>query len=223
MNISFVHSKGADGPITIPAIGLDLKVRMAPASSGGAFSITETINAPGKGPPRHRHPEAEIFRVLEGRYLYEMDSRRFYAEAGDVVSIPGGAEHRFVNVTNKPARQCILIVPALDAATFFTDLAARVLGVLFVLAGTLQEEISACVASLCWDASTRLSAVEDNPERGPWRKRSAGGRNVAKREASRSGTRQRTSVAPAGLEIAFRVEPGRSTTTIGVSSAIKRQ
>jgi hypothetical protein len=78
-----------------------------------------------------------------------MDSRRFYAEAGDVVSIPGGAEHRFVNVTNKPARQCILIVPALDAATFFTDLAARVLGVLFVLAGTLQEEISACVASLC--------------------------------------------------------------------------
>jgi quercetin dioxygenase-like cupin family protein len=149
MNISFVHSKGADGPITIPAIGLDLKVRMAPASSGGAFSITETINAPGKGPPRHRHPEAEIFRVLEGRYLYEMDSRRFYAEAGDVVSIPGGAGHGFVNVTNKPARQCILIVPALDAATFFTDLAARVLGVLFVLAGTLQEEISACVASLC--------------------------------------------------------------------------
>ena len=38
---------------------------------------------------------------------------------------------------------------------------------------------------------------------------------VAKREASRSGTRQRASAAPAGLEIAFKVEPGRSTTTIG--------
>ena len=45
-----------------------------------------------------------------------MDGRRFYAETGDVVSIPGGAEHGFVNVTDKPARQFILIVPALDAA-----------------------------------------------------------------------------------------------------------
>ncbi len=123
MSISFVHSKGADAPITIPAIGLDLMVRMAPALTGGAFSIIETINAPGKGPPRHKHPEAEIFRVLEGRYLYEMDGRRFYAEVGDVVSIPGGAEHGFVNVTDKPARQYILIFPALDAAAFFSELA----------------------------------------------------------------------------------------------------
>ena len=123
MSISFVHSKGADAPITIPAIGLDLMVRVAPAASGGAFSIIETINAPGKGPPRHKHPEAEIFRVLEGRYLYEMDGRRFYAETGDVVSIPGGAGHGFVNVTDKPARQYILIVPALDPVAFFTELA----------------------------------------------------------------------------------------------------
>jgi quercetin dioxygenase-like cupin family protein len=107
MSISFVHSKGADAPITIPAIGLDLFVRMTPAASGGAFSIIETINAPGKGPPRHRHREAEIFRVLEGRYLYEMDGRRFFAETGDVVSIPGGSEHGFVNVTDRPARQYI--------------------------------------------------------------------------------------------------------------------
>jgi quercetin dioxygenase-like cupin family protein len=123
MSLSFVHSKGADAPITIPAIGLDLYVRMAPAASGGAFSIIETINAPGKGPPRHKHPEAEIFRVLEGRYLYEMDGRRFYAETDDVVSIPGGAGHGFVNVTDKPARQYILIFPTLDVAGFFTELA----------------------------------------------------------------------------------------------------
>lgn len=123
MSISFVHSKGADAPIAIPAIGLDLFVRMAPAASSGAFSIIETINAPGKGPPRHRHPEAEIFRALEGRCLYEMDGRRFYGETGDVVCIPGGAEHGFVNVADKPARQFILIVPALDAAPFFTELA----------------------------------------------------------------------------------------------------
>jgi hypothetical protein len=52
-----------------------------------------------------------------------MDGRRFYAETGDVISIPGGAGHGFVNVTDKPARQYILIVPALDASAFFTELA----------------------------------------------------------------------------------------------------
>jgi hypothetical protein len=80
LSISFVHSKGADAPIAIPTIGLDLFVRMAPTASDGAFSIIETINAPGKGLPRRRHLEAEIFRVLEARYLYGMDGRRFYAE-----------------------------------------------------------------------------------------------------------------------------------------------
>jgi quercetin dioxygenase-like cupin family protein len=39
-----------------------------------------------------------------------MDGHRFYAETGDVVSIPAGAEHGFLNVTDKPARQYILII-----------------------------------------------------------------------------------------------------------------
>lgn len=123
MSISFLHSHGTERPIEIPAIGLDLFVRMPPAASGNEFCLIETINAPGKGPPRHRHHEAEIFRVIEGRYLYEADGRRFYAEAGDVVSIPGGVEHGFVNVTDAPARQFILVAPALDAVAFFTELA----------------------------------------------------------------------------------------------------
>ncbi|MET0440270.1 MAG: cupin domain-containing protein [Devosia sp.] len=123
MSIKFIHSAGSERPIAIPAIGLDLFVRLPPEASDGEMSIIETINAPGKGPPRHRHPQAEIFRVLEGRYLYELDGRRFYAEEGDVVAIPGNVEHGFVNVSDKPARQYIIITPALDAAAFFTGLA----------------------------------------------------------------------------------------------------
>jgi hypothetical protein len=61
MSISFIHSKGADAPIAIPAIGLDLIVHTSPSASGGAFSIIETVNAPGKGPPRHKHTEASAF------------------------------------------------------------------------------------------------------------------------------------------------------------------
>jgi quercetin dioxygenase-like cupin family protein len=124
MTLSFAHSLATESPIKIPAIGLDLFVRLPPATSEGEFCFIETINAPGKGPPQHRHREAEIFRVIEGRYLYQVNGRRFFAEAGDVVSIPGGAAHGFVNVTDAPARQYILIAPALDAAAFFTELAA---------------------------------------------------------------------------------------------------
>ena len=89
MTVSFVHSRATELPIKVPAIGLELFVRLPPDATGGDFCFIETINAPGKGPPQHRHPQAEIFRVIEGRYLYQVDGRRFFAEPGDAVSIPG--------------------------------------------------------------------------------------------------------------------------------------
>lgn len=123
MSFSFVHSRGDEAFIAVPAIGLTLRVPLPPAASGGAMTAMETENAPGFGPPLHRHRETEVFRVLEGRYLYECDGKRFEAGVGDVVSIPGGAAHAFVNITDRPARQFILILPGLDAVAFFTGLA----------------------------------------------------------------------------------------------------
>lgn len=123
MPVSFRHSKATETPVAIPAIGLDLTVRLPHTATDGAFCLIETINAPGFGPPLHRHREAEIFRVLEGRYLFEVDGRRFHADAGDVVSVPEMAVHGFVNVTDRPARQLVIISPGLDALAFFSGLA----------------------------------------------------------------------------------------------------
>lgn len=124
MSIERSHSRADENVIEIPAIGLHLTVRVDPSTTGGEFCFIDTVNAPGFGPPLHRHPETEVFRVMEGRYLFEVDGDRFYAEEGDVVTVPGGAVHGFVNVTDRPARQYILIQPAFDAAGFFTGLAA---------------------------------------------------------------------------------------------------
>jgi quercetin dioxygenase-like cupin family protein len=121
MAFGFWHSHHED-TLHIPAIGLDLRVRLPPSASEEAMTVIETTNAPGFGPPLHRHAEAEVFRVLSGRYLYEIDGRRFYAETGDVVSVPGGAAHAFVNVSDGPAQQLIMILPGLDATAFFTQL-----------------------------------------------------------------------------------------------------
>jgi quercetin dioxygenase-like cupin family protein len=123
MTIQISHSKATEEVIHIPAIGLQLSVRVDPATTGGEFCFIDTVNAPGFGPPRHRHEETEVFRVMEGRYLFEVDGAQFHAEEGDVVTVPGGAVHAFVNVTDRPARQYILIAPGLDARAFFTGLA----------------------------------------------------------------------------------------------------
>jgi quercetin dioxygenase-like cupin family protein len=123
MGFSFLHSRSDAPQIEVPAIGLTLRVPLPQATSGGAMTAIETVNAPGFGPPLHRHRETEIFRVLEGRYLFECDGRRFEAVAGDVVAIPGGSAHAFLNVSDQPARQFILIVPGFDAVAFFLGLA----------------------------------------------------------------------------------------------------
>jgi quercetin dioxygenase-like cupin family protein len=118
----FQSLAGSDSTLNIPKLGLDLTVRLPQSASGGELTVMETVNAPGFGPPLHRHHETEVFRVLEGRYLYEVDGRRFYAVAGDLVSVPGGAAHTFTNVSDRPSRQLVLMLPAMDAAAFFSGL-----------------------------------------------------------------------------------------------------
>ena len=122
MPFTFLHSAGREPPIRVPAIGLELRVRVPPEASGGALTCIETVNAPGFGPPLHRHRETEVFYVLDGRYLFEVDGRRFEAGAGDVVVAPGGAAHAFLNIAGRPSRQLIQILPGLDAAAFFLGL-----------------------------------------------------------------------------------------------------
>jgi quercetin dioxygenase-like cupin family protein len=122
MSFTFLHSTRQEETIPIPQIGLTLRVSVPPHTTGGTLTSIETVNAPGFGPPLHRHRETEIFYVLEGRYLFEVDGKRFTAETGDVVTAPGGSAHTFVNITDAPARQFIQILPGLDAIAFFTGL-----------------------------------------------------------------------------------------------------
>jgi quercetin dioxygenase-like cupin family protein len=118
----FQSPGGSESKLDIPAMGLQLMLRLPHDVSGGALTVLETVNAPGFGPPLHRHPETEVFRVLEGRYLYDVDGRRFHAAAGDVVSVQGGTAHTFTNVSGGSARQLVLMLPAMDAMAFFTGL-----------------------------------------------------------------------------------------------------
>jgi len=127
MAFEFFQSYPDEAKLEIPLMGLELSVRISTDVSGGALAVLETVNAVGFGPPLHRHHETEVFRVLEGEYLYEVDGRRFHAAAGDVVSVPGGAAHTFTNISKGPAKQLVMMLPAMDALAFFTGL-SKVMG-----------------------------------------------------------------------------------------------
>jgi quercetin dioxygenase-like cupin family protein len=118
-----LHSLAGSTPtLNIPAIGLELKIPIPRDATDGSVTILETINAPGFGPPLHRHNVTEILRVIEGEYLYEVDGKRFKAAVGDLISVPGGVAHTFTNISGIPARQLVLMLPAMDAVAFFSGL-----------------------------------------------------------------------------------------------------
>ena len=60
---------------------------------------------PGSGPRLHRHPYAEIFVVLEGQATFTAGEAVIEAVGGQIVVVPAGVPHRFVNSGTGPLRQ----------------------------------------------------------------------------------------------------------------------
>ena len=54
---------------------------------------------PGQGAPLHRHDDEELFVVHAGRGTYTVGDVMVEAVAGDVVLVPSGVPHRFVNLS----------------------------------------------------------------------------------------------------------------------------
>ncbi len=70
---------------------------------GVSFILVEA--APGRGPSLHRHAYAEICIVQEGQALYTLGDEQIEARAGEVVVVPPGVPHAFVNTGDGPLRQ----------------------------------------------------------------------------------------------------------------------
>jgi mannose-6-phosphate isomerase-like protein (cupin superfamily) len=64
------------------------------------------VNAPpGGGPELHRHDYDEVIIVLEGHATCVAGDDGREVKAGDIVVIPAGTPHRFVNSGDRPLRQ----------------------------------------------------------------------------------------------------------------------
>lgn len=80
-------------------------VRFDGHAHGASVSFFITRNRPGTGPGLHRHPYEETFIIQEGEARFTVGEETIEAVAGEIVVVPAGTAHRFVNTGTIPLRQ----------------------------------------------------------------------------------------------------------------------
>lgn len=74
-------------------------------ASGGVSVIWVDAMPPGGGPKPHRHAYPETFVVIEGNATFTVDGETMQAKAGNVIVVPAGVVHAFVNAGPGVLRQ----------------------------------------------------------------------------------------------------------------------
>jgi mannose-6-phosphate isomerase-like protein (cupin superfamily) len=70
-----------------------------------AVSVIVVDAPPGGGPKLHRHPYEEVFVIQEGTATFTAGDETIEASGGQVVIVPGGVPHKFVNTGEGRLRQ----------------------------------------------------------------------------------------------------------------------
>jgi quercetin dioxygenase-like cupin family protein len=112
MAAAFVIAPGEGETMRGPAGG-PATVKVRTETSSGSLTFIDNVIAPGAGPPRHLHHDAdELFYILEGHLHVEADGQALDAPAGATVFIPRGVPHVFQNIGTAPARLLVFFTPA---------------------------------------------------------------------------------------------------------------
>lgn len=83
-------------------------------STGRKAQVATMTLAPGKssGPKGNEHPRSEqVLFVVQGEVLAEIGDEKATLRQGDVVIVPAGAAHRFVNHSASPASTLNVYAP----------------------------------------------------------------------------------------------------------------
>ena len=70
-----------------------------------AVSVIVVDAPPGGGPRLHRHPYEEIFVIQDGTATFTAGDQTIEGHGGQVVIVPGGVPHKFVNTGEGRLRQ----------------------------------------------------------------------------------------------------------------------
>jgi mannose-6-phosphate isomerase-like protein (cupin superfamily) len=96
--------------------GERIRFRRTAAETGGELSVVETWVKPGGFvATTHVHPsQDEHFSVLGGSVGFRVDGRTLELAAGESVTVPAGASHRFWNAGDTEAHFIAEVSPALQ-------------------------------------------------------------------------------------------------------------
>lgn len=72
---------------------------------GANFSFIWVDMPPGDGVRLHRHAYQEVFVIQEGRATFTLGTTTLEAQAGQVVLVPPGLPHKFINTGEQRLRQ----------------------------------------------------------------------------------------------------------------------
>ncbi len=89
---------GVTGAVSVTELnGNGVASRFEGKDHGATVCFFVSRFPPGEGPALHRHPYEETFIVEEGRATFAVDGKTIEARAGQVIVVPAGAVHAFVN------------------------------------------------------------------------------------------------------------------------------
>jgi quercetin dioxygenase-like cupin family protein len=69
---------------------------------GAGVSIIKVDTPPGRGPSLHRHEYEEVFVLHKGEVTFTLGDDTRVARPGDIVVVPAGTPHGFVNSGDEP-------------------------------------------------------------------------------------------------------------------------
>lgn len=90
-----------------------IKILVSNTETDNKYAIFEENVPPLGGPPPHRHPEEEVFCILEGAFEFVKNDLNapFKALPGSVVHISSNEVHTFKNVGKIPGKMIVLLTP----------------------------------------------------------------------------------------------------------------
>ncbi len=109
---------------------LQLTFLQSKHETGGALDMFECLVPPNsKVPVPHHHRDwEETVYGLEGVTTFTVGGERKELKAGDVLFIPRGVVHGFVNETQADARMLAVLTPGVLGPEFFREMSAALSG-----------------------------------------------------------------------------------------------
>jgi mannose-6-phosphate isomerase-like protein (cupin superfamily) len=110
---------------TRPDTGGEVIVKLAAETIRGSLTIYQSSRRAGdrRGPGPHRHEGfEEIFYVLTGKYLFEIENQTIEAPTGTLIFIPAGKLHTLTSVGDQDGCLLVICEPG-GIEQFFEDVA----------------------------------------------------------------------------------------------------